>query len=113
MSGDSPNYAASGHVEGQAALIMRERGVSNARLLMDNPNGICGYCTSHVPTLLPEGAQLFDQSVPSGDTAEVPIMDDPVEFTGDFVVSLARGWEVVEQFVKTGSLDDRAQWAQL
>ena len=52
------NYAASGHVEGQAALIMREQGVSSAELLMDNPNGICGYCTSQLPTLLPEGAQL-------------------------------------------------------
>ena len=54
-----PNYAASGHVEGQAALIMRERGVSSAELLIDNPNGICSYCTSQVPTLLPEGAQLM------------------------------------------------------
>ena len=52
------NYAASGHVEGQAALIMREQGVSKAELLIDNPNGICGYCTSQVPTLLPEGAEL-------------------------------------------------------
>ena len=60
VSGKSPlgNYAASGHVEGQAALIMRERGVSTAELLIDNANGICGYCTSQVPTLLPEGAQL-------------------------------------------------------
>jgi len=57
------NYAASGHVEGQAALIMREQimreqGVSRAELLMDNPNGICGYCTSQVPTLLSSGAEL-------------------------------------------------------
>jgi hypothetical protein len=52
------NYAASGHVEGQAALIMRETGVSKAELLIDNPNGICGYCNSQLPTLLPEGAEL-------------------------------------------------------
>ncbi|MEH0423309.1 RHS repeat-associated core domain-containing protein [Streptomyces sp. B21-083] len=60
VSGKSslPNYAASGHVEGQAALIMREMGATNGRLLIDNPGGICGYCTSQVPTLLPDGAVL-------------------------------------------------------
>lgn len=60
VSGKSllPNYAASGHVEGQAALIMRERGATIGRLLIDNPNGICGYCTSQVATLLPKDAVL-------------------------------------------------------
>jgi hypothetical protein len=36
------NYAASGHVEGQAAAIMREQRVTHAELIIDNPNGICG-----------------------------------------------------------------------
>ncbi|MGW5134182.1 RHS repeat-associated core domain-containing protein [Streptomyces sp. NPDC004135] len=60
ISGKSslPNYAASGHVEGQAALIMRDRGASSGRLLIDNPSGICGYCKSQVATLLPEKATL-------------------------------------------------------
>jgi hypothetical protein len=53
------NYAASGHVEGQAALIMRQQGVSRAELFIDNPNGICGYCSAQVPTLLSEGAELI------------------------------------------------------
>jgi hypothetical protein len=53
------NYAVSGHVEGQAALIMRRRGAAtHARLIIDNPNGICGMCASQTPTLLPEGATL-------------------------------------------------------
>lgn len=43
--GSMGNYAASGHVEGQAALIMRERGLTSGTLYIDNPNGICGYCT--------------------------------------------------------------------
>ncbi|MGW0998323.1 RHS repeat-associated core domain-containing protein [Streptomyces sp. NPDC002523] len=60
VSGKSslPNYAASGHVEGQAALIMKELDASSGRLLIDNPNGICGYCKSQVATLLPENAVL-------------------------------------------------------
>ncbi|MFY1623855.1 RHS repeat-associated core domain-containing protein [Micromonospora sp. WMMD735] len=59
------NYSASGHVEGQAALIMRERGATRGTLLIDNPNGVCGYCNSQVPTLLPEGAVL-DVRTPLG-----------------------------------------------
>ncbi|MGH7869816.1 MAG: DddA-like double-stranded DNA deaminase toxin [Candidatus Dormibacteraceae bacterium] len=52
------NYPASGHVEGQAALIMRERGANSGILEIDNPNGICPRCVQQVPTLLPEGAEL-------------------------------------------------------
>jgi hypothetical protein len=63
--GSMGNYTASGHVEGQAALIMRERGATNATLHIDNPSGICGYCTSQVPTLLPRGATL-DVRTPAG-----------------------------------------------
>lgn len=63
--GSMGNYAASGHVEGQAALIMRERGAASGTLYIDNPNGICGYCTSQVPTLLPRGAVL-DVRTPAG-----------------------------------------------
>jgi hypothetical protein len=37
---------------------MRQQGASNAELLIDNPNGICGYCIAQVPSLLPEGAEL-------------------------------------------------------
>jgi RHS repeat-associated protein len=44
------NYAASAHVEGQAALIMRERGATSGTLQIDNPNGICGRCTAQVNT---------------------------------------------------------------
>ncbi|MEV6667608.1 RHS repeat-associated core domain-containing protein [Streptomyces nigra] len=67
ISGKSPlqNYAASGHVEGQAALLMAEKGAKSGRLFIDNPKGICGYCTSQVPTLLPEGARL-EVSTPLG-----------------------------------------------
>ena len=60
-----PNYQASGHVEGQAALIMRERGITNAVLHIDNPNGICLYCTRQVRTLLPERSAL-DVGAPLG-----------------------------------------------
>ena len=60
-----PNYIASGHVEGQAAMIMRQQQVQSATVYHDNPNGICGYCYSQLPTLLPEGAAL-DVVPPAG-----------------------------------------------
>ena len=76
------NYNASGHVEGQAALIMRERGAASATLEIDNPNGICGYCTSQVPTLLPEGATL-DVQTPLGTVPRGPTWSNSRIFTGN------------------------------
>jgi len=38
---------------------------TSGTLFIDNPNGICGYCTSQVPTLLPQGAVL-DVRTPLG-----------------------------------------------
>jgi hypothetical protein len=53
-----PNYAASGHVEGQAALYIREAESTGGTVYHNNTNGTCGYCNAQIPTLLPENSQL-------------------------------------------------------
>ena len=60
QSGESlyPNYVAAGHVEGKAALWMRENEASFGALWHNNPNGTCGYCDAQIGTLLPENATL-------------------------------------------------------
>lgn len=52
------NYESAAHVEGQAAIFIRENNSTGGVVYHNNPNGTCGYCNSHVPTLLPEGAQM-------------------------------------------------------
>ncbi len=79
---DPENYIASGHVEGQAALIMREREAASATLWIDNPNGICSYCTAQVPTLLPEGASL-DVQAPLGTVPRDPTWSNSRIFIGN------------------------------
>ncbi|MFF7290216.1 RHS repeat-associated core domain-containing protein [Streptomyces griseorubiginosus] len=76
------NYAASGHVEGQAALIMREMGAAKGKLIMDNPSVICGYCVSQVPTLLPEGAVL-EVTAPAGTVPKTPRWSNSRTFVGN------------------------------
>lgn len=76
------NYVASGHVEGQAALIMRARGATSGTLRIDNLNRICGYCTSQVPTLLPDGAVL-DVWAPLGTVPRGPTWSNSRTFTGN------------------------------
>jgi hypothetical protein len=76
------NYIASGHVEGQAALIMRERGTTSGVLNIDNLNGICGYCVSGVPTLLPEGAVL-EVHTPLGTVPKGPTWSNSRTFIGN------------------------------
>jgi hypothetical protein len=76
------NYSASGHAEGQAALIMRERGAASGILSIDNPNGICALCRAQLPTLLPEGAVL-DVRTPLGTVPRDPTWSNSRTFTGN------------------------------
>jgi hypothetical protein len=52
-------YPAAKHVEGKAAIWIRENGSSGGVVFHNNPNGTCRGCNSNIPTLLPEGATLY------------------------------------------------------
>jgi hypothetical protein len=52
------NYSPSKHVEGKAAIWIREHGSSGGVVYHNNTDGTCGRCNSQIRTLLPEGAKL-------------------------------------------------------
>jgi hypothetical protein len=54
------------HVEGHAAATMRDMGISEATLYINNPT-ICSRCVLGLPNMLPAGARL-DIVLPSGTT---------------------------------------------
>ena len=64
------NYPAASHTEAQAALMMREQGISEAEIFINHPNGMCGMCNSNVPALLKEGSRL--RVIPLEDAAPKP-----------------------------------------
>ena len=45
------------HVEGHAAALMSEQGITEATLYINNPK-ICDSCTRLLPSMLPSGATL-------------------------------------------------------
>jgi RHS repeat-associated protein len=59
---------AAGHVEGKAAIVIRDTNSTGGVVMHNNPEGTCPYCRGGVATLLPEGKQLLvippDESVP-------------------------------------------------
>ena len=52
------NHPAAKHVEGKAAIIIRETGSSGGIVYHNNSEGTCGFCNSQIKNLLPEGATL-------------------------------------------------------
>ncbi len=54
------NYKApaAAHVEGKAAIWIRENGSSGGTVYHNNTDGTCGYCNSQVKSLLPKGVEL-------------------------------------------------------
>jgi hypothetical protein len=53
------NYIAATHAEGKAAVWIRKNNSSGGVLFHNNPGGTCGFCNSHLPTLLPKGVRLW------------------------------------------------------
>jgi SCP1.201-like deaminase len=45
------------HVEGHAAALMRQQGITDGTLYINNPK-ICDNCTELLPTMLPQGSKL-------------------------------------------------------
>lgn len=74
------------HVEGKAAVYMRENGITEGTVYHNNTNGTCGYCNSGLPVLLPEGSTLTVvppvDAVPNNARAVVA----PKTFTGNSTV---------------------------
>ncbi|WP_419706860.1 hypothetical protein [Promicromonospora sp. NFX87] len=44
---------------------------------------------------------------------EVPVMDDPVKFTTDFVLDLDQAWRDIEEFIRTGDATRVGNWCEL
>jgi SCP1.201-like deaminase len=53
------NYVPAGHVEGKAALWMREHGSSGGVVYHNNTDGTCGFCNAQIGTLLPNGVRQW------------------------------------------------------
>lgn len=52
------NYIPASHVEGKAAIYMRENGISSGIVYHNNTDGTCPYCDKMLSTLLEEGSSL-------------------------------------------------------
>jgi hypothetical protein len=52
------------HVEGHAAALMREEGITEGTLYINNPN-ICRWCMKLLPTMLPSGS-ILNVVLPNG-----------------------------------------------
>ncbi|MEV6181041.1 hypothetical protein [Streptomyces sp. NPDC052015] len=53
-----------------------------------------------------------DGTVPSGAEVEVPIMDEPAVFTGNFVLDTDRAWELVHDFTHTWAAGPLGEWCE-
>lgn len=82
------------------------------------PQLTLGFRDDHAVIHLINGAEgisllLGDGTVPSGDLVDIPIMDDLTEFTGDFVLSVDRAWDLVGNFIHTGTPSGLGEWCEL
>jgi hypothetical protein len=46
------------HAEGHASMIMRISGERDATLVINHPDGPCGYCDNVIANMLPEGSRM-------------------------------------------------------
>jgi hypothetical protein len=65
-------------------------------------------CISDDGTML-----LLLADTPGLKDVEVPVMDDPVKFTTDFVLDLDQAWRDIEEFIRTGDAIRVGNWCEL
>jgi hypothetical protein len=53
------NYIPAAHVEGKAAIWIREHDSTGGMLYHNNTDGTCGYCNSQIKRLLPKDTRLL------------------------------------------------------
>jgi hypothetical protein len=76
-----------------------------------------GFRGPHAVIHLADGPESIllrrgDNSVSPDEEVEVPIMDDPATFTGMFVMTSDRAWELIQDFVRSGSVRNHGDWWQ-
>ncbi len=77
------NYIPASHVEGKAAIYMRENEIKKGTIYHNNTDGTCPYCDKMLPTLLEEGSVL-EVIPPKGSKAPKPSwIDRPKTYTGN------------------------------
>ncbi len=77
------NYIPASHVEGKAAIYMRENNIKKGTVYHNNTDGTCPYCDKMLPTLLEEGSVL-EVVPPKGSVAPKPSwVDKPKTYTGN------------------------------
>lgn len=77
-----------------------------------------GFQGSRAVMHLFEGADRVSLLVGDGtaavdDMVDVPIMDEPAAFTGEFVLGVDRAWALVRDFIRTGAGRGAGEWREL
>ncbi|MGI5226505.1 hypothetical protein [Actinoallomurus sp. CA-142502] len=72
-----------------------------------------GVAVVHLFTSAETTCLLLGESAADAESTQVPVMDEPAEFTAEFVHRLDHAWEAVQQFVRTGEVTGLGQWYEL
>src|SRR5580692_669781 len=81
LSGGSCSPA--GHVEGKAAVWIREHGSTGGVVYHNNTDGTCGPCDSQIETLLPNKATLSVFPPPDAIAKNPSWRQGPTEYEGN------------------------------
>jgi hypothetical protein len=90
------NYPSAKHVEGRAAIWIRENDSSGGVLYHNNTDGTCGFCNAQIKRLLPKDARL-DVVPPSDAIAKNSrARAGPTEYEGD--VTMPKSSSSIQQY---------------
>jgi hypothetical protein len=80
------NYRPAGHVEGKAAVWIREHGSTGGVIYHNNTDGTCGPCHSQIETLLPQDAVLWVFPPPEAIAKNAWARQGPTKYKGDAAI---------------------------
>jgi hypothetical protein len=95
--------------EGYSEVSCDDRLYPRVSLAFRAAYGVVAHWTSSEQMLL----LLGDGIIANDQTVFVPELEGDGEYTGAFVSSRERAWDVVKRFIGSGSVNEVGQWVEL
>ena len=95
--------------EGYSEVHWADRDYPLVTLQFRHPYGVVHYMSENGAIHLLVGDGVVDDE----EGVLVPGLEDQSEYSGTFVMSSDRAWEVVQEFLRTGTVEQLGKWFEL
>jgi hypothetical protein len=94
---------------GYSEVNWADRDCPRVALSFRKPYAVVHYWSAPGKIYLLFGGGVIDPH----ESIDLPILDDDAPFTGDFILSADKAWDLVKTFINSGFIGDMGEWREM